>query len=59
MLYEVITILEKRKREAKRPWGFYEILAQKPRYKVKRITVLPQEQISLQRHAHRNEHMAV
>ncbi|AKB32685.1 Mannose-6-phosphate isomerase, bifunctional enzyme [Methanosarcina siciliae HI350] len=53
------TILKKRKREAKRPWGFYEILAQKPGYKVKRITVLPQEQISLQRHAHRNEHWYV
>ncbi|WP_269851504.1 phosphomannose isomerase type II C-terminal cupin domain [Methanosarcina horonobensis] len=40
----------------KRPWGFYEILTERPGYKVKRITVLPQEEISLQRHAHRNEH---
>jgi len=56
-VYEII--LEKRKREAKKPWGFYEILTQKPGYKVKRITVLPQEQISLQRHAHRNEHWYV
>ena len=52
-------ILEMRKREAKRPWGFYEVLARKPGYQVKRITVLPQEQISLQRHAHRNEHWYV
>ncbi|AKB18558.1 MULTISPECIES: glycosyltransferase [unclassified Methanosarcina] len=50
------TILEKRKREAKRPWGFYEVLTDKPGYKVKRITVLPQEKISLQRHSHRKEH---
>ena len=50
------TILEKYKREEKRPWGFYEILTEKPGYKVKRITVLPQEEISLQRHAHRQEH---
>ncbi len=49
-------ILEKRKREEKRPWGFYEILTERPGYKVKRITVLPQEEISLQRHAHRKEH---
>jgi mannose-6-phosphate isomerase-like protein (cupin superfamily) len=50
------TILEKCKREEERPWGFYEILTEKPGYKVKRITVLPQEEISLQRHAHRSEH---
>ncbi len=50
------TILEKYRREEKRPWGFYEILTEKPGYKVKRITVLPQEEISLQRHAHRQEH---
>lgn len=56
-VYEMI--LEKCKREEKRPWGFYEILAEKPEYKVKRITVLPQEEISLQRHAHRQEHWYV
>ena len=50
------TILEKYRREEKRPWGFYEILTEKPGYKVKRITVLPQEEISLQRHAPRQEH---
>jgi len=50
------TIMEKCKREEERPWGFYEILTEKPGYKVKRITVLPKEEISLQRHAHRNEH---
>lgn len=50
------TILEKRKREEKRPWGFYEVLMEKPGYKVKSLTVLPQGEISLQRHAHRNEH---
>lgn len=53
------TILEKRKREEERPWGFYEVLTETPGYKVKRITVLPQEEISLQRHAHRNEHWYV
>ena len=50
------TILEKCKREDKRPWGFYEVIMQKPGYKVKSLTVLPQGEISLQRHSHRNEH---
>jgi glycosyltransferase involved in cell wall biosynthesis/quercetin dioxygenase-like cupin family protein len=50
------TILEKCKREEKRPWGFYEVLMQKPEYKVKRLTVFPQGEISLQRHSHRSEH---
>ncbi|KKG16561.1 mannose-6-phosphate isomerase [Methanosarcina sp. 2.H.T.1A.6] len=53
------TILEKCKREAKRPWGFYEVLTEKPGYKVKRLTVLPQEEISLQRHSHKSEHWHV
>ncbi|MCC4769281.1 glycosyltransferase [Methanosarcina sp. DH2] len=50
------TILEKCKRESERPWGYYEVLLQKPGCKVKTITILPQGEISLQRHAHRNEH---
>ena len=50
------TILEKCKRESERPWGYYEVLTQKPGYKVKSLTVLPQGEISLQRHAHKNEH---
>ena len=49
------TILEKRKREEKRPWGFYEVLMEKPGYKVKTYC-FPSGEISLQRHAHRNEH---
>jgi mannose-6-phosphate isomerase-like protein (cupin superfamily) len=50
------TILEIRKNEAKRPWGFYEVLMQRPGYKVKNLTILPQAEISLQRHSHRSEH---
>jgi glycosyltransferase involved in cell wall biosynthesis/quercetin dioxygenase-like cupin family protein len=50
------TILEKCKRESERPWGHYEVLKEMPGYKVKTLTVLPQGEISLQRHAHRNEH---
>ncbi|HWR25656.1 MAG TPA: glycosyltransferase [Methanosarcina sp.] len=53
------TILEKCKREDKRPWGYYEVLLQKPGCKVKSLTVLPQGEISLQRHFHRSEHWYV
>ena len=35
------TILEKCKREEERPWGYYEVLTEKPGYKVKSLTVLP------------------
>ncbi len=50
------TILEKCKLEEKRPWGHYEVLTEKPGYKVKSLTVLPEGEISLQRHSHRSEH---
>ncbi len=50
------TILEIRKNKAKRPWGFYEVLMQRSGYKVKNLTILPQAEISLQRHSHRSEH---
>ncbi len=49
-------ILEKCKYESERPWGYYEVLMERPGYKVKNLTVLPQGEISLQRHSHRNEH---
>ena len=53
-VYEAI--LKTCKRETERPWGHYEVLIQRLGYKVKTITVLPQGEISLQLHAHRNEH---
>jgi mannose-1-phosphate guanylyltransferase/mannose-6-phosphate isomerase len=42
-----------------RPWGSYTILEKGPFYTIKRITVLPQRQISLQLHHHRSEHWVV
>lgn len=42
-----------------RPWGWYETIAEQPGHKVKRIGVLPGQQISLQKHAHRAEHWVV
>jgi len=49
-------ILKKVKREDHRPWGFYEILADKSDHKVKRITVYPGQRLSYQRHFKRSEH---
>jgi glycosyltransferase involved in cell wall biosynthesis len=49
-------ILEKCKCKEERPWGYYEVIMERPLYKVKSLTILPQGEISLQRHSHRNEH---
>ena len=46
-------------RIAHRPWGTYEVLVEQSGYKVKRITVKPGGQLSLQKHFHRNEHWIV
>jgi mannose-1-phosphate guanylyltransferase/mannose-6-phosphate isomerase len=42
-----------------RPWGYYTVLEQGPRYKIKRIVVNPGEKLSLQKHYHRSEHWVV
>ena len=42
-----------------RPWGFWELLAMGPRYKVKRLVVQPGQRLSLQYHHHRSEHWVV
>lgn len=42
-----------------RPWGFYSILEEGKRYKIKRIHVDPQAKLSLQLHYHRSEHWVV
>jgi mannose-6-phosphate isomerase len=44
------------KKEDHRPWGFYEVLSDRPDHKVKRITVYPGKRLSLQRHRKRSEH---
>ncbi len=49
-------ILEKTKQENRRPWGFYNILADKDTYKSKEIVVFPGKRLSLQRHQQRDEH---
>lgn len=42
-----------------RPWGHYTVLETGPRFKVKRIVVLPGQKLSLQLHYHRSEHWVV
>ena len=42
-----------------RPWGYYEVLSDKPDHKGKRIVVYPGKRLSLQRHHHRSEHWYV
>ncbi|RMF84323.1 MAG: cupin domain-containing protein, partial [Nitrospinota bacterium] len=53
------TVLEQNRREDHRPWGYYEVLSDKPDHKVKRIVVHPGQRLSLQRHRHRAEHWHV
>jgi mannose-6-phosphate isomerase-like protein (cupin superfamily) len=43
----------------KRPWGSFDVLIDDPHTKVKRITVLPGEILSLQSHQRRMEHWTV
>ena len=44
---------------AARPWGHYEVLAEGPTFKVKRLMVKPGAKLSLQMHQHRAEHWVV
>jgi mannose-1-phosphate guanylyltransferase/mannose-1-phosphate guanylyltransferase/mannose-6-phosphate isomerase len=46
-------------RRVYRPWGFYQTLERGERFQVKRLTVYPGRQLSLQRHFHRAEHWVV
>lgn len=42
-----------------RPWGWYETFIEEEGYKVKRITVVAEQSISLQYHNHREEHWTI
>jgi len=46
-------------RVVERPWGTYEVLAEGPLYKMKRIVVKPKQKLSKQYHYHRSEHWIV
>lgn len=43
----------------KRPWGQYEVMADEPRYKLKRIEVNPGQRLSYQYHFKRQEFWTV
>jgi len=45
--------------DGQRPWGHFEVLADAPTHKVKRLTVDPGQRLSYQRHAFRSEHWVV
>ncbi|MDD2440330.1 MAG: mannose-1-phosphate guanylyltransferase/mannose-6-phosphate isomerase [Methanosarcinaceae archaeon] len=42
-----------------RPWGWYKVLEKSERHNIKKITVLPEQSLSLQLHFHRSEHWVV
>ncbi|MCC7046247.1 MAG: mannose-1-phosphate guanylyltransferase/mannose-6-phosphate isomerase [Alphaproteobacteria bacterium] len=42
-----------------RPWGWYQVIDGGDAFQVKRIVVLPQGRLSLQKHQHRSEHWIV
>jgi mannose-1-phosphate guanylyltransferase/mannose-6-phosphate isomerase len=46
-------------RKVHRPWGWYDIIDEAERFKVKRIMVSPGASLSLQKHHHRAEHWIV
>jgi mannose-1-phosphate guanylyltransferase/mannose-6-phosphate isomerase len=42
-----------------RPWGWFQVVDEGPRFKVKHIQVNPGHKLSLQKHWHRSEHWVV
>jgi mannose-6-phosphate isomerase len=53
------TIQTKTALRTQRPWGWYETVSEVAGNKIKRIGVLPGQQISLQKHHQRAEHWVV
>jgi mannose-6-phosphate isomerase-like protein (cupin superfamily) len=47
------------KNECKRPWGSFKSIDKAERFQVKRLSINPGEQLSLQMHHHRAEHWIV
>jgi mannose-1-phosphate guanylyltransferase/mannose-6-phosphate isomerase len=42
-----------------RPWGYFVVLEEGPRYKIKRIVLKPGQKVSHQLHYHRSEHWII
>ena len=45
--------------KTERPWGYYRVLYETPKTKVKELTVNPGQSLSMQKHEHRNEYWHV
>ncbi|MEI7529716.1 MAG: mannose-1-phosphate guanylyltransferase/mannose-6-phosphate isomerase [Elusimicrobiota bacterium] len=63
---EVVELLKERKRKEVvehltiyRPWGYFVVLEEGPRYKIKRIVLKPGQKVSHQLHYHRSEHWII
>ncbi len=63
---EVVDLLREKKRKEGvehltiyRPWGYFVVLEEGPRYKIKRIVLNPGEKVSHQLHYHRSEHWII
>lgn len=63
---EVVDMLKERKRKEAvdhltvyRPWGYFVVLEEGPRYKIKRIVLEPGQKVSHQLHYHRSEHWII
>ncbi|MDA8131220.1 MAG: mannose-1-phosphate guanylyltransferase/mannose-6-phosphate isomerase [Elusimicrobia bacterium] len=63
---EVVDVLKKNKRKegvdhltVYRPWGYFVVLEEGPRYKIKRIVLKPEQKVSHQLHYHRSEHWII
>jgi len=58
MVEDYIAVYEKviAGQENVRPWGYYQVLSDRPDHKVRRITLHPGKRLSLHRHRRRSEH---
>ena len=61
---EIVKMLEGRKETRRSPimymsWGYYIILEEGPRYRVKKLYIAPGQSLSYQMHLHRAEHWVV
>jgi mannose-6-phosphate isomerase len=57
---EIVAGVKSRPLESeRRPWGSFHTLEEGPGYKIKRLVILPDSRLSLQKHRHRAEHWVV
>ncbi len=57
---EIVSGVKSRPLESeRRPWGSFHTLEEGPGYKIKRLVILPDSRLSLQKHRHRAEHWVV